>query len=83
MVPRASVPIHVSVVVGAAAVVGVVLNLGVTFAYHTLFPDTGGFEWYALVASIVAFIGLIRFKWNMIPVIVGSALAGLIWKTIL
>ncbi len=66
-----------------AAVVGVILNLGVTFTRHTLFPDTGGFEWYALVASIVAFIGMTRFKWDMIPVITGSALAGLIWKTIL
>jgi chromate transporter len=66
-----------------AAVVGVVLNLAVTFTRHTLMPDTGGFEWYALVASIVAFIGMTRLKWGMVPVIVGSALAGLIWKTIL
>ncbi len=66
-----------------AAVVGVVMNLAVTFTRHTLIPDTGGFEWYALIASIVAFIGMTRLKWGMIPVIVGSALAGLIWKTIL
>jgi chromate transporter len=66
-----------------AAVVGVVLNLAVTFTRHTLFPDAGGFEWYALVASIVSFIGMTRLKWGMIPVIIGSALAGLIWKTIL
>jgi len=63
-----------------AAVVGVVLNLGVTFTRHTLFPDAGGFEWYALVASIVIFIGLTRFKWGMIPVIGGSAAMGFIWK---
>ncbi len=66
-----------------AAVVGVVLNLGVTFTRHTLFPDTGGFEWYALVASLIAFVGMTRYKWPMIPVIVGSALAGLIWKMVL
>ncbi len=65
-----------------AAVVGVVLNLGVTFTHHTLLPDAGGFEWYALVASLVAFIGMTRLKWGMIPVIVGSALAGFIWKTV-
>jgi chromate transporter len=63
-----------------AAVVGVVLNLGVTFTRHTLFPDAGGFEWYALVASIVAFIGMTRFKWGMVPVIAGSAVAGYVWK---
>jgi chromate transporter len=66
-----------------AAVVGVVLNLAVNFTRHTLIPDTGGFEWYALVAAVVAFVGLTRFKWNMIPVIIASALAGLIWKKIL
>ncbi|HXY53216.1 MAG TPA: chromate efflux transporter [Nitrospirota bacterium] len=66
-----------------AAVVGVVLNLAVTFTRHTLLPDAGGFEWYALVASIVAFIGMTRFKWGLITVIAGSSLAGLIWKTIL
>lgn len=66
-----------------AAVVGVVLNLGVNFTRHTLIPDAGGFEWYALVASLVAFIGMTRLKWGMIPVIVGSALAGWTWKTML
>lgn len=65
-----------------AAVVGVVLNLAVIFTRHMLIPDTGGFEWYALFASIVAFIGMTRLKWGMVPVIVGSALAGLIWKMI-
>jgi len=63
-----------------AAVVGVVLNLAVLFTYHTLIPDTGGFDWYALAASIIAFIGLQRFNWSMIPVIVGSASVGYIWK---
>ncbi len=66
-----------------AAVVGVVLNLAVSFTRHTLIPDTGGFEWYALIASIVAFIGMTRLKWGMIPVIVGSAAAGFLWKMIL
>ena len=80
---RRNVKLASALVAITAAVVGVVLNLGVTFARHTLFPDAGGFEWYALVASIVAFIGMTRLKWGMIPVIVGSALAGLIWKTII
>jgi len=66
-----------------ASVVGVVLNLAVLFTHHTLIPDTGGFDWYALAASIAAFIGMQRFKWGMIPVIIGSALAGFVWKTVL
>jgi chromate transporter len=66
-----------------AAVVGVVLNLAVFFTHHTMVPDTGGFDWYALAAAVIAFIGMQRFKWGMVPVIVGSALAGFVWKTIL
>jgi chromate transporter len=63
-----------------AAVVGVVLNLAVIFTYHTLVPDTGGFDWYALAASIIAFVGMKRLKWGMVPVIIGSAAAGYVWK---
>jgi chromate transporter len=66
-----------------ASVVGVVLNLAVLFTHHTLIPDTGGFDWYALAAAAIAFIGMMQYKWGMIPVIIGSALAGFIWKTIL
>jgi chromate transporter len=66
-----------------AAVVGVVLNLSVIFAYHVLFPEGKGFDWYALFASVVAFVGMIRFKWGMIPVIIGSAISGFIWKIVL
>jgi chromate transporter len=62
-----------------AAVVGVVLNLAVLFTYHALLPDKGGFDWYALAAAVVAFIGMQRYKWGMIPVIIGSALAGYGW----
>jgi chromate transporter len=65
-----------------ASVVGVVLNLAVIFTHHTLVPDTGGFDWYALAASLVAFIGMQRFKWDMVPVIIGSAAAGFVWKII-
>ena len=65
-----------------ASVVGVVLNLAVIFTHHTLIPDTGGFDWYALAASVVAFVGMQWFKWEMVPVIAGSAVAGFVWKII-
>jgi len=64
-----------------AAVVGVVLNLFVIFTRHMLFPDAGPhFDWFALAAAGAAFIGMQRWKWGMIPVIIGSALAGGAWK---
>lgn len=64
-----------------AAVVGVILNLCVLFTIHAIRPS-GGFDAFALVASLVIFVGLVRFKWGMIPVILGSALAGWLWKTL-
>ncbi len=66
-----------------AAVVGVVLNLGVNFALHALLPDGGGFDWYALVISAIAFVGMQYLKWPMIPVIIGSAFAGYLWQIVL
>ncbi len=66
-----------------AAVVGVVLNLAVIFTHHVLLPDIGGFDWYALAAALIAFIGMQRFKWGMVPVIVGSAAAGYIWTIVI
>lgn len=63
-----------------AAVVGVVLNLSVIFTYHVLLPDGKGFDWFALFVSLTAFVGMLRFKWGMIPVIIGSALAGFFWS---
>ena len=63
-----------------AAVVGVVLNLCVIFTYHVLLPEGKGFDWYALAASLLAFFGMQFYKWGMIPVIIGSALAGYVWK---
>jgi chromate transporter len=66
-----------------AAVVGVVLNLGVTFTRNALLPDTGGFDWYALAASIAIFIVLQYRHWPMVPVIIGSAAAGFIWKMLI
>lgn len=79
---RSNIKLSSALTAITAAVVGVVLNLAVNFARHTLLPDGGGFEWYALGASIVAFVGMTRFKWGMIPVIAGSALAGYIWKMV-
>jgi chromate transporter len=67
----------------AAAIVGVVLNLSVIFTYHVLLPEGKGFDWYALFTSVIAFVGMLRFRWGMIPVIVGSALAGYVWKMFL
>ena len=62
-----------------AAVVGVVLNLAVWFAIHTLFPETGVVNWFAVVVGLGAFAGMLRWKWDVVPVVLGSGILGLIY----
>ncbi|HXG28924.1 MAG TPA: chromate efflux transporter [Nevskiales bacterium] len=61
-----------------AAVVGVILNLALFFAWHVLWPAGfgGAFEWPALAIGAAAFIALWRFKIGVIPVIGACGLAG-------
>jgi chromate transporter len=66
-----------------AAIVGVILNLAVWFGLHALFPSGKTVDWFAAVVSLVAFIGLIKWKWGVIPVVLGAAIAGLIFKCFL
>ena len=62
-----------------AAVVGVILNLALWFGLHVIFPRNGSVDWFALVVCAVAFIGMLRWKWNIVPVVLGSGLLGLIY----
>jgi chromate transporter len=66
-----------------AAVVGVILNLAVWFGIHVIFPAAGNVDWFAVIICAAAFIGMLRWKWNIIPVVLGSGLAGLAWKFLL
>jgi chromate transporter len=63
-----------------AAVVGVILNLAVFFAYHVLWPQGygGAFDWISAVIGIAAFIALWRYKIGIMPVIGVCALIGAI-----
>lgn len=63
-----------------AAVVGVILNLAVWFGLHALFPAGRTTDWFALILSTIAFIGMLKWNWNVVPVVVGSGLAGLIYQ---
>jgi chromate transporter len=68
-----------------AAVVGVVLNLAVFFAYHVLWPQgfDAGFEWPALFIGCAAFIALFTYKVGIVTVIVASAVFGLVFSLFL
>jgi chromate transporter len=75
-----------------AAVVGVVLNLAIWFAIHTMFRETipvrafplafdaprlASVDWLALALSLAAVIAIFRFKIGMIPTLAASCGAGI------
>jgi chromate transporter len=78
-----------------AAVVGVIANLAVTFGVVTLFatvrsadvlggempvPEWSSLDAFALAVAVAAFVAIWRFRWHVVPVIVASAVAGLLVK---
>jgi chromate transporter len=70
-----------------AAVVGVIMNLALFFAWHVLWPQAsseapfaGGFEWFSAVIGLAALAALWRYKSGMIPVILGCGAAGLLYR---
>lgn len=65
-----------------AAVVGVILNLGVKFSTHALWPEPRHqFDWFVAVVAVAAFVAMQRFRVGIMPVIGGCALLGLVWRT--
>jgi hypothetical protein len=32
--------------------------------------------------GLVAFVGMVKWKWDLIPVVMGAGIAGLIYKTV-
>jgi chromate transporter len=75
-----------------AAVVGVVLNLAIWFAIHTVFrqtiavrafplsfdaPNLASVDAWALVLSVAAAVAIFRFKVGMLPTLAGCCLAGI------
>ncbi len=68
-----------------AAVVGVILNLALFFAYHVLWPDgfNGQFEWFSALIGVAAFIALFRYKLGIVTVITGCALPGMLYSVLI
>ncbi|MDP1682891.1 MAG: chromate efflux transporter [Burkholderiales bacterium] len=67
-----------------AAVVGVILNLAVFFAWHTFWPQgtaatpfAGTFDWFPVVIAIASFVALWKYKVDIMKVIGVCALVGL------
>src|SRR5712672_3589433 len=77
-----------------AAVVGVILNLAIWFALHTIFRETAPLRWYgigfdmpilasinpwAFILSVAAAVAIFRFKVNMIAVLGTCAAIGVVY----
>jgi len=63
-----------------AAVVGVMLNLALFFAYHVLWPQgmDGRFEWLSAALTVACAFALLRLKWSVLKVLGASAVVGLL-----
>ncbi|MDZ5455623.1 chromate efflux transporter [Azohydromonas lata] len=62
-----------------AAVVGVILNLALFFAYHVLWPQgfQGRFDAVSAVIALAAAVALFRFKVGVMPLLAACAAVGL------
>jgi chromate transporter len=68
-----------------AAVVGVIANLALFFAYHVFWPQglDAGFDWISLLMAVTAFVALVWFKTGPISIVVAGAIAGVLAKLML
>ena len=80
-----------------AAVVGVIANLALYFAFHTLFAQTeqhswgpvttglpvpGTLIWSAVVITTLGFVLIFRFRWSVLRTLGACALAGVAWQVV-
>jgi chromate transporter len=65
-----------------AAVVGVIVNLALFFAYHVLWPQgfAGAFDGVSALIALLAALALFRFRQSVMRVIAASAVLGLLLK---
>ena len=63
-----------------AAVVGVIVNLGLFFAYHVFLPHGlgGSISWISILICALAALALFKFQKGVMTVLGGCALAGLL-----
>jgi len=65
-----------------AAVVGVIVNLALFFAYHVFSPQglTGQIDWLSVALTALATLAIFKYKANVILVIVAGGILGMAWQ---
>jgi chromate transporter len=63
-----------------AAVVGIIVNLALFFAYHVFWPSgmSGPADVLSVMLAAIAMIALFHFKAGVIPVILGCGILGMV-----
>jgi chromate transporter len=79
---RGNVKLSAALSTITAAVVGVILNLAVWFGWHVLVPPDQPINWFGFVIGLVALAGMLRWKWNVVGVVVGAGAAGLVYHLV-
>jgi chromate transporter len=78
---RARPQISAALAAITAAVTGVILNMGLQFAEHALWPaGSAGCDWFIAGLAVAAFAAVHWCKAGLIPVIGLCALAGVAWR---
>jgi len=92
---RGNRTLHAALSAVTAAVVGVILNLSVWFALHTLFarveqhrygilvldiPQWPSLDWAALALAVAALLAMLRFKVGIGWTLLGAGVVGTVWR---
>jgi chromate transporter len=77
---RSNVQLGAALSAVTAAVVGVIFNLAVWFAWQVIWPGHAAVDWFAAVVCAGSFVALQWGRVGMIPVIVGCGLLGWAWS---
>jgi len=77
--------LHAPLTAISAAIVGVMLNLGLFFAYHVFWPQgfAHSLDYWALLLSVTAFVALVRLNISVIPVLAVCAGLGFVVKELM
>jgi len=65
----------------------IVFGAGIVGLIGGLVPDAAQgvrtVDWFAAILNVGAFVGMVKWKWDVIPEVLGAAVFGVIYRAIL